>query len=120
MLTQPVVSIHSDCGLDSLNQLLGKFAPPGYIAEDGMAEVDCGAYFNDETEIVIDVNRFKINPVDMVVEKPFGDERCFCAYQQQLTQGLYKLGWPILYNVGVTFDFHDMLHNITSRPYYPH
>ena len=84
-----------------------------------MARVDGKAYFMGTTEIVIDDMRFPINPVDMVVNNPFGDNRCFSAYQQQLTQGFYKLGWPFLYNVGVTFDFHNMLHNITSRPYYP-
>ncbi len=84
-----------------------------------MATVDCNAQFMGTTEIVIDTTRFTINPVDMVVKHPFEDERCFSAYQPQLTQGFYKLGWPFLYNVGVTFDFENMLHNITSRPYYP-
>jgi hypothetical protein len=82
--------------------------------------VSCDAAFAGYTEIVLDVYRFKINPVDMVVKDPFGDGRCFSAYQPPWrTRGLPRLGWPFLYNVGVTFDFGLQLHNITSRPYYP-
>ena len=107
--------------LDDVSQMLDNFTPLGHLDSDGMAVVDCNAQFNGFTEVVINNNRFTINPVDMVVQENTlrdPNKRCFSAYQQQQTQGLYKLGWPFLYNVGVTFDFQNMLYNITSRPYY--
>ena len=86
-----------------------------------MAVVQCDAYFNGNTSIRIGINEFEINQSkDMVVFNALGpnESRCYSAYQMQHTHGVLKLGRPLLYNVGVTFDFVHRAYIITSRPYY--